>query len=152
MNTGIRFSHTNIIAKDWKSLAKFYIDVFDCVPVYPERSLAGEWLDKLTKVDNAEIKGIHLKLPGYTDGPTLEIFEYNTTSATNTGKRINNSGFSHIAFHVDDVKGMLEKLIEHGGKTYGETIVNNIEGVGILTAVYAADPEGNIIEIQNWKK
>jgi catechol-2,3-dioxygenase len=29
--------------------------------------------------------------------------------------------------------------------------VKEIEGVGVLTVVYAKDPEGNIVEIQSWK-
>ena len=28
MNDKIKFAHTNIIARDWKRLAQFYIDVF----------------------------------------------------------------------------------------------------------------------------
>jgi hypothetical protein len=27
-----------------------------------------------------------------------------------------------------------------------------VPGVGLLTFQYLADPEGNIVEIQNWKK
>ncbi len=38
---------------NWDSttdIAQFYIDVFNCVPVYPERDLSGNWIDKLTSV------------------------------------------------------------------------------------------------------
>jgi len=34
---------------------------------------------------------------------------------------------------------------------YGELVEKQIEGVGIIECVYTTDPEGNIIEIQNWK-
>jgi catechol-2,3-dioxygenase len=37
--------HTNLIARDWRSLARFYEDVFACVPVPPERDYAGDDLD-----------------------------------------------------------------------------------------------------------
>lgn len=47
---------------------------------------------------------------------------------------------------------MLKKIITCGGASYGELIEKEIAGVGVLKAVYARDPEGNIIEIQNWKK
>jgi len=30
--------------------------------------------------------------------------------------------------------------------------VREVPGVGLLTFQYVADPEGNIIEVQNWKK
>ena len=61
----MRYIHTNIIARDWKKLAEFYKDVFDCVEVPPERDLSGQWLDLATGLRGARIKGVHLRLPGY---------------------------------------------------------------------------------------
>ena len=152
MRNEIKFVHTNIIAKDWKRLAQFYIDVFECEPVYPERDLFGDWVDKLTKIPDVKIRGIHLRLPGYDNGPTLEIFEYSKILKRPDAPLINDQGFSHIAFHVSDVDETMNRLIARGGKKYGELIEKEIKGIGILKAIYARDPEGNIIEIQNWKK
>ena len=73
----MKYVHTNIIARDWKLLADFYIKVFECKPVLPERDIKGDWLEKGTGVKNASLRGIHLLLPGFdNDGPTLEIFQY----------------------------------------------------------------------------
>ena len=47
---------------------------------------------------------------------------------------------------------MLKKVILNGGKKLGEIIKKDYGELGILTAVYAQDPEGNFIEIQNWNK
>ncbi len=152
MRNEIKFIHTNIIAKDWKKLAQFYIDVFECEPVYPERDLYGDWIDKMTKITDVKIRGIHLKLPGYDNGPTLEIFGYNELSEKTDTPLINYQGFGHIAFHVSDVEKTLEKLIAKGGEKYGELIEKEITGLGIIKAIYARDLEGNIIEMQNWKK
>lgn len=147
----IKFVHTNIVARDWEKLAQFYIDVFECKPVYPERDLKGDWLDLVTNIKNAHIKGIHLRLPGYADGPTLEIFQYNRQIKRDELTEINKPGFAHIAFLVDNVQFYYKKLLENGGAKLGELVEKEIEGVGVLTVVYARDPEGNIIEIQNWK-
>ncbi len=147
----VKFAHTNIIAKDWDKLAQFYVLVFGCEPVYPERELKGEWVDQLTNLKDVHIRGMHLRLPGYVGGPTLEIFEYNKQIENNEYPAINKPGFAHIAFLVDDVQFFYNKLLENGGSKLGELIEKKIEGVGILTAAYARDPEGNIIEIQNWK-
>lgn len=145
----IKFAHTNIIANDWKKLAQFYIDVFDCSPVYPERDIKGDWIDKATALKNTHIKGIHLRLPGYDKtGPTLEIFQYNEMDKAN--KVINASGFSHIAFLVDDINKIIQDLLKNGGSQLGELVEKEIPNVGILTFVYAKDPEGNIVEIQHW--
>ncbi len=152
MSEKIKFVHTNIIAKDWRRLAQFYIDVFDCEPMYPERDLSGEWIEKITNIPNIAIKGIHLKLPGYTNGPTLEIFEYNKLSTLDKIPLINDPGFSHIAFHVNDIEEILQKLISNGGEPYGELIEKEYDEIGILKVMYTKDIEGNIIEIQNWRK
>jgi predicted enzyme related to lactoylglutathione lyase len=152
MRNKIKFVHTNIISEDWKKLAQFYIDVFGCVPLYPERDLHGDWIDKMTGITNVKIKGIHLKLPGYKNGPTLEIFGYKEISQKPDAPLINNQGFGHIAFHVSNVEETINKLISRGGVKYGGLIEKDIEGLGVIKAIYARDPEGNIIEIQNWKK
>jgi predicted enzyme related to lactoylglutathione lyase len=153
MKQKITYIHTNLISNDWKKLSEFYIRVFGCTPQYPERDLSGDWIDRLTRIKGVAVKGIHLQLPGYTDHrPTLEIFEYNKKKDNPEFKKINNSGFVHIAFHVDDVDAVCAKVIEHGGQKYGEMVKTEIEGLGTITVVYVKDPEGNIIELQNWKK
>jgi predicted enzyme related to lactoylglutathione lyase len=146
----IKYVHTNILAKDWKKLAQFYIEVFDCEAVYPERDLQGDWIDNMTNIPDVRIKGIHLKLPGYENGPTLEIFSYNHPLDRSYQIQINEIGFTHIAFRTDNVREIIEKVIDHGGSFYGEVVETKIENVGTLTAVYMRDPEKNIIEIQNW--
>ena len=148
----IRYVHTNIVAKNWRKLSEFYINVFECKPQYPERDLSGEWIDNLTNIDSVKIKGIHLSLPGYYNGPTLEIFEYGPEYLRSNESKINEQGFGHIAFHVDVVEDVVQKLVEHGGKILGKIIKKDYKGIGLLTAVYAQDPEGNFIEIQNWSK
>jgi catechol 2,3-dioxygenase-like lactoylglutathione lyase family enzyme len=152
MSNKIKFVHTNIIAKDWEKLAQFYIDVFGCEPTYPKRDLYGDWIDKMTGIANVKIRGIHLKLPGYNDGPTLEIFGYNEIAQKPDAPLINDQGFGHIAFHVSNVEETINKLVAGGGVKYGELIEKEIKGLGVIKAIYARDPEGNIIEIQNWKK
>jgi hypothetical protein len=52
-----KYTHTNLVARDWRRLADFYQEVFGCVPVPPERHLSGRWLEAATSVPNAEIRG-----------------------------------------------------------------------------------------------
>lgn len=149
----IKFKHINLISRDWKKLAGFYIKVFGLEPVHPERELKGQWLEDITGVKDAEISGIHMKLPGYGyNSPTLEIFEYSEKISRSQLPAANQPGFGHISFHVYSVKEVLEKLIKNGGKQFGEIITKEYPEIGLLTAVYTTDPEGNFIEIQNWQK
>lgn len=147
----IKYAHTNIITDDWKRLAEFYITVFDCQPLYPERDLRGEWLDRATAIKDANLKGIHLKLPGYDESlPTLEIFQYNKNE-NGLKPMANRKGYGHIAFSVDDVPTMLNRVLENGGSRIGEVVETEVSEVGTLSFVYARDIDGNIIELQNWK-
>jgi len=146
----VRFKHTNIVARDWQKLAQFYCETFQCVPVPPERHLSGDWLAQGTGVPRAKFSGLHLLLPGETDnGPTLEIYQYEHNE-TKPSPAANREGFSHIAFEVDNVDETLELLVRNGGSGVGEIVSHQVEGVGLLTFVYAADPEGNILELQHW--
>jgi predicted enzyme related to lactoylglutathione lyase len=145
-----KYVHTNLIARDWKRMVQFYSDVFGCQPKGPERNLSGVWLDRVTSLRNAHLRGIHLRLPGYgDDGPTLEIFSYDQMLEAHL-PAANQCGFTHIAFAVDDVDRALQAVVAAGGGQVGEVATAEIESVGFLRVVYARDPEGNIIELQNW--
>lgn len=146
----IKYGHTNIITKDWKRLAGFYELVFNCIPVPPERDQKGDWLERATGVVNAHLQGMHLRLPGYGEnGPTLEIYEY--SEIINAEKAFaNKQGFGHIAFQVDNITELLDLALKNGAVKIGELSEYYVENVGLLTFIYIADPDGNIIEIQNW--
>jgi predicted enzyme related to lactoylglutathione lyase len=152
MGINAKYAHTNIVAKDWKRLARFYEEVFGCTRVPPERDLSGKWLDDATGIPNAHIRGIHLLFPGYgPDGPTLEIFQYDQEEIR-PKTAANRPGFAHIAFAVDDVESALEAVMLAGGGAIGKTVSLAIPGAGTVVIVYATDSEGNIIELQKWSK
>lgn len=145
-----RFAHVNVVARDWRQLAAFYQNVFQCVPVPPERHLKGDWLSRSTGVPDAALDGIHLRLPsGCVDGPTLEIFQY-AQALEKLPPMANRQGIGHLAFEVDDVEAAVANAIAHGGGVVGEVVSREIPGAGRITFAYATDPEGNIIELQQW--
>ena len=148
----MKYTHTNIISKDWKKLADFYINTFECTIIPPLRNQSGEWLSNGTGVENAHLQGAHLLLPGHgEDGPTLEIYQY-TNVQDLPALDPNTRGIGHLAFEVDDVEAVLSKLIKHGGSSNGSITSRAVPEVGIITFVYARDPDGNLIELQNWKR
>ena len=146
----VKYRHTNIVAKDWRKVAEFYKQVLDCKPIPPERYAIGQWVEKCTSVPGAEVRGIHLRLPGYgDDGPTLEIFQYNKAEER-VETAINRPGLAHLAFEVDDVETTKDEVLAAGGRCVGELITTEIAGAGTITLIYMTDPEGNIIELQKW--
>jgi catechol 2,3-dioxygenase-like lactoylglutathione lyase family enzyme len=153
MVVNARFVHTNLVAKDWQLLARFYEQVFGCTPVPPERDLSGQWLDEAVGIPGARIRGIHLRLPGHGDrGPTLEVFQYAPDEAR-TAIAANRPGFGHIAFAVVDVEAACRLgVLAAGGGELGKVVSVEVARAGAITFAYLTDPEGNIIEVQRWEK
>lgn len=146
----IHYSHTNLIAKDVSKLISFYRDVLDCRSIGETRDLSGDWVDRLTGIKGAHLFGEHLALPGYGEGgPTLEIFGYDTV-LSRTADAVNASGFTHLAFAVDDVAAKLQEVLARGGGQIGELVQSRYADGRTITVVYATDPEGNILELQSW--
>lgn len=143
-----KYVHTNLISENWRSLAEFYRKVFGCEIVGPERDLKGREVDEGTDIKGVQLKGVHLKLPGYgDDGPTLEIFTY-LPQERPYDKKVNRPGFGHIAFLVENVNEARKEILSAGGSPVGEIVTVQIsEGINI-TWCYVTDPEGNIIELQ----
>ena len=145
----VRYSHTNLIAGDWRALARFYEEVFGCVPVPPERDFRGPDLEAGTGVSGAALRGVHLRLPGHgSAGPTLEIFQYER-QLPSFGSSVNRPGLAHIAFEVDDVLTFRDLILSRGGRSVGEVVTLPVAEKKV-TWCYVTDPEGNIIELQQW--
>ena len=150
MTINARYVHTNLIARDWRALARFYQDVLGCVPVPPERDLSGLEMDASTGIPGAHLRGMHLRLPGRgDDGPTLEVFGHERTEPRPL-VAASREGIAHVAFLVDDVGEAAARVVAAGGSLLGEVSSAEVPGVGRLTFVYAADPEGNVVELQSW--
>jgi predicted enzyme related to lactoylglutathione lyase len=147
---GARYGHTNLVAADWRALARFYEQLFGCVPVPPERDYGGPDLERGTGVVGSRLAGAHLRLPGYGDhGPTLEIYNY-TALLERPTTAVNRPGFGHIAFEVTDVAAARAEVLAAGGSAVGEVVtLVNAEGAKV-TWCYVTDPEGNVIEVQSW--
>jgi catechol 2,3-dioxygenase-like lactoylglutathione lyase family enzyme len=107
-------------------------------------------LEAGTGVPGATQQGEHLRLPGFGDnGPTLEIYSFGNPLDHPTAAP-NRLGFGHIAFQVSDVNEILARMLREGGSAFGQVVSIPVIGKGVVTFVYAADPEGNIVEIQSW--
>ena len=151
-NAGIRYAHTNLIAKDWPKMLAFYQQVFGCVPVGTERDHHGAHTDKLTGYTGVRVRGQHMRLPGHgKNGPTLEIFQYYPAGPENP-QALNKPGFAHLAFEVPDVAAKRQEIHQWGGRDVGQLVSFDIAGAGRLTVIYVTDPEGNILELQNWAR
>ena len=150
MIVSARYEHTNLIARDWRSLARFYQDVFGCVPVPPERNYSGPELEAGTGIPGARLEGVHLRLPGHgPGGPTLEVFQYSEL-ADELARVVNRPGFAHIAFSVANVHDARREVLARGGAVVGEVVTLTTAIGARVTWCYVTDPEGNVVELQAW--
>ena len=150
MSIKARYVHTNLIAEDWKKLARFYTEVFGCIPVPPERNFKGKEISAGTGIPNVHLQGAHLRLPGFNEGgPTLEIFSY-SPQINRIKSEVNRPGFGHIAFQVDNVEKAKKTVLNYGGKEIGEIVTLRVSADSKVTWCYVTDPEGNILELQTW--
>ncbi len=144
-----RYVHTNLVARDWRRLARFYQDMFGCVPVPPERNLSGPDYDRGTGLVGAHAQGIHLLLPGCGEaGPTLEIFQY-TPQGPGAAATVDGHGFGHIAFAVASVPEARTQFLGAGGSAVGEVVSIKVAADIEVTWCYVRDPDGNIVELQS---
>jgi predicted enzyme related to lactoylglutathione lyase len=141
-----KYVHTNLIAQDWRKLAGFYVKVFGCSIVPPERDFKGDKIERGTGIKGVHMQGAHLRLPGYKkDAPTFEIFNYKPL-AKRFKTSVNRPGYGHIAFRVEDVTKARKEILANGGMIIGEIVTVKIASGAKIKWCYVTDPEGNIIE------
>lgn len=146
-----RYAHTNIVAKDSQKLIRFYKEVFHCRSIGETRDMRAQWIDDVSGLENAHIVGEHLGLPGFDENsPTLEIFSFDSMVEAEDSP-LNRCGLSHLAFEVDDVEETIQAVLQAGGSQLGKVIKATYPGK-IATRVFVRDPEGNLVEVQSWKK
>ena len=149
MTIGALYAHTNLVARDWRTLAAFYEEVFGCEPVPPERAFPASVIEAGTGVPGASIEGVHLGLPGFgKQGPTLEVFSYSRLGGRGTPSA-NRGGFGHIAFQVPSVPDAREEVLSRRGSPVGEITTVEVSAGVRVTWCYVTDPEGNIVELQS---
>jgi len=147
-----RFGHVNLIAREWRSLAEWYVRLFGCEVVPPERDYAGPDLAAGTGVPGAALRGVHLRLPGHgPSGPTLEIYQF-ASMPDGLPPQVNRPGFQHIAFVVPSVAAARETVLAAGGAAVGSVVTLGTADGRFVTWTYVTDPEGNIVELQSWSE
>lgn len=145
-----RVSHFGIVSTDPDRLAEFYITVFGCERSGPPRNLHGAAIQRGMGLPGAHVEGVQLTLPAQgEDGATLEIFKLPTIEPSERG--VNRAGFMHLAFKVDDVHETFQQVIDAGGQVLGQITPVPVVGVGEVKFVYTRDPDGNVVELQEWQ-
>lgn len=133
----IAFEAVHMTARDPARLAVFYAQVFG-MPVAP----AGSDVATPGLPDPAVV----LQLPGYAGaGPLLTLAPVAGTPPGGSARGplpVFDRGYAHICFEADDVHRVVQAILAHGG-----TVLSRFDRLATEPVVYAADPEGNAIEV-----
>lgn len=143
----MRFTHLSVVARDADRLAEFYKRIFGCEDRRPRTTLSGKKVSRGNGVPNSEIYSIWLTLPS-VETPFLAIHEYKETRER-PSPCVNEPGYAHIAFEVEDIRAIRDEIIRAGGDDQGEiTDFGTVDAPRLV--VYMRDPEGNVIELEGF--
>ena len=141
----MRLKHINLTARDADRLAAFYRETFGFEDRKPPKRLSGQAVSRGNGLPNTDVYAIWLNVTGQDD-PFLEIMEYSET-ISRPRPAVNEPGYGHIALEVHDLTATVENVLHFGGTLQGE-ITNFGTDEDPRLIVYARDPEGNIVELE----
>lgn len=141
----MRLAHINIVARDAEALAAFYVNIMQCEVFRGPTRLSGEKVSRGNGLSSSDIRTTWLKFPEL-ERPFLEIHEHTVTHHRGQ-PRVNEPGFGHLAFEIENVGDTLSKIIQAGGAQIGQLTDFGTPEMPILIA-YARDPEGNVLELE----
>ena len=135
------FDHVGITVADLDAVTEFFVELgFEMVG---RTFLEGEFLDTVCGIANARTEMTLLRLPG--GGTTLELatFIRPDNEPGSPDAMPNELGLRSLAFEVDDVQGMVDRLAVDGYHPLGG--VGEYEGAWRMVSVRG--PEGIIVSL-----
>jgi catechol 2,3-dioxygenase-like lactoylglutathione lyase family enzyme len=103
----------------------------------------GEWIDRIIGLDNATVEVVMARAPDGGDIFEVVRFRSPAAGAQDPAPAANRPGLRHVAFTVDDVRGVVHRLRAAGWETVGEIV--DFENTFLLC--YVSGPEGLIVEL-----
>ncbi|KQW62513.1 VOC family protein [Ensifer sp. Root127] len=141
----MKLAHINLVARNAEALAAFYMNVMKCESLREPKMVSGEKVSRGNGISNSEICTIWLTFPEL-ERPFLEIHEHKVTHDRDQ-PRVNEPGFGHLSFQMEDISVVLAEIIQAGGAQIGEITDFGTPDKPFLIA-YARDPEGNVLELE----
>ena len=144
-----RIDHVNLVVDDLDAMAGFYRDTLG-LDITKRITIRGPWIEAITGLADAEADVVYLEP---ASGPGVELISYRTSRASRPERlgEANTPGLRHVAFAVDDLEGLVEKLKAAGAQVLSdvqEVPTEQVEFAGRKKRiVYCRDPEGNLLEI-----
>jgi len=133
--------HTGIVVRNLEKSVEFYRALGF---VEDNRDTEkGVFIDTVVGLQNTKLEWVKLKAP---DGYLLELLQYHSHLEQKeiVKQKSNQLGCSHLAFSVDDIDVVCEKIDKLGGSMVNLPVLTDNKKVKV---VYCHDNEGNLMEI-----
>jgi catechol 2,3-dioxygenase-like lactoylglutathione lyase family enzyme len=144
--TIIGADHTSYTVRDLERARAFYCDVLGFEILHARPRITNQYFRDIIGFPDGVVRDLYLKIPGTNHH--LEFFEYLHPQGTQQDTTPNNPGSSHIAYLVDDLSALYEKLktVEHIQFISEPVYLDEGPNIGGW-ALYMKDPNGIIIEM-----
>ena len=135
-----RTHHVALCVENFDRASAFYVDVLgfrieDHIEYRDEANLA-----EVVGLPGAKVRWAML----VRDDFRIELFKYYEPQGANTPIRQCDSGYTHLAFQVDDVDKVYERVLSAG---YATTSPPREMRNGRAKVLYLLEPEGNVTEL-----
>jgi catechol 2,3-dioxygenase-like lactoylglutathione lyase family enzyme len=135
------FVHIGLVVEDLDEMVRFLALLgFDCSK---PGVFSGEWIDRIIGLENATVEVVMARTPDGTDMFEVVRFQSPSVGAGEPAPAANRPGLRHVAFKVDDMHGVVERVRAAGWETVGEIV--DFESTFLLC--YVRGPEGLIVEL-----
>lgn len=149
----MQVDHINLVVKDLERNVAFYRDILG-FEVTMRALLRGEWIETIAGLPGVVADCVYLQPPG--PGPRIELLQYQSPLSPDPARQTPNTlGLRHVAFRVDDLDAAYNRLKSLGVEFVSPPVAVPEEvvrhGSGRKRLCYFHDPEGNILELAEFK-
>jgi catechol 2,3-dioxygenase-like lactoylglutathione lyase family enzyme len=135
------FLHVGLVVEDIDEMVGFLgLLGLDCSE---PRSFSGDWIGRIIGLQDVRVELVMARAPDGTDMFEVVRFHSPSAGAQEPAPAANRPGLRHVAFQVDDVRGVVDRVREAGWGTVGEIV----DFENTFRLCYVRGPEGLIVEL-----
>lgn len=139
-----RLHHTGLTVANMETSLQFYVGTLG-FEVLSRRVTDQPWLALLLGLDAAVVDAVDLAIPG-TD-QVLQLFRFSVPSTEPVAPSMSAPGSAHIAFIVEGLQELLERLAVAGVAPLAPRVVITSGANTGGTLVCLCDPDGIVVEL-----
>jgi catechol 2,3-dioxygenase-like lactoylglutathione lyase family enzyme len=146
--------HVNIVVSDLPRMTDFYTRVLGLRETM-RVTISGPWVEQTVGLRDVTAECVYLDMP---NGPRVELLKYVRPAAARPGElgTSNTPGLRHMAFRADDIDAAVARLREadvHFFSGVQDVPTSQVTYAGGVRKrlVYFHDPEGNLLELCEYK-